>query len=130
MCVGLPMQVIESAPGQTLPAGWVRVAGRGEERAVDTALVGACAPGEWVLVFLDRVQERLDARRAAEIDATLDLVAGAMRGLLPVDAAAAFALPSAMDAAALAALIGAPAPALPPRSATTSTTSTNTEPPR
>ena len=57
MCVGLPMQVIAPAPGQTLPAGWVRVAGRGEERAVDTALVGACAPGEWVLVFLDRVQE-------------------------------------------------------------------------
>lgn len=125
MCVGLPMQVIESAPGQTLPAGWVRVAGRGEERAVDTALVGACAPGEWVLVFLDRVQERLDARRAAEIDATLDLVAGAMRGL-PVDAAAAFTLPSAMDAATLAALTGAPvpAPALSPLS------STNTELPR
>ena len=81
MCVGLPMQVIAPAPGQTLPAGWVRVAGRGEERAVDTALVGACAPGEWVLVFLDRVQERLDARRAAEIDATLDLVAGVMGGL-------------------------------------------------
>ena len=104
MCMGLPMQVLSVRPGRA------SVAGRGEQREVDTALIGPVQPGDWLLVFLDAARERLTPERAAEVDATLDLVAQVMAGapapLAPQ--AAAFALPSAMDAAQLAALTGAP----------------------
>lgn len=104
MCIGIPLKVFRIEPGHA----WV--AGRGEVKRVDTALVGDCAEGDWLLVFLDAARERIDARRAAEVNAVLDLVQGAMNG----DAAFAddrvddpgFALPSRMDPTALAALTG------------------------
>jgi hydrogenase expression/formation protein HypC len=101
--MGLPMCITER---RGTPAGHAWAHGRGESRLVNTALVGDCAPGEWVLVFLDSAQERLSTERAAEIDATLDLVAAAMRGHELTNTEAAFVLPSAMDAAQLAALTG------------------------
>ncbi|GAP38819.1 hydrogenase maturation protein HupF/HypC/HoxL [Piscinibacter sakaiensis] len=87
---------------------------RGEERRVDTVLVGDCAVGDRLLVFLDSARERLDEARAAEIDATLALVAQAQAGLLDAAGGAAaafdaFPLPSALDAADLAAFAGRPA---------------------
>lgn len=88
--------------------GFATVTGRGQTREVNTALVGACAPGDWLLVFLDNAQERLDAQRAAEIDATLDLLDRAGFDATVADADAAFPLPSAMSAAQLAALTGDP----------------------
>lgn len=96
MCIGHPVQVIEAVPGRA----------RGRSRfgivEIDTALVGACAPGDWVLAFLGSARERLDAQRAAEINATLALLeAGA--------GDAAFALPSALDAPALRRLLENPA---------------------
>ena len=103
MCMGLPMCITER---RGTPAGHAWAHGRGESRLVNTALVGDCAPGEWVLVFLDSAQERLSTERAAEIDATLDLVAAAMQGHELTNTEAAFVLPSAMDAAQLAALTG------------------------
>ena len=103
MCIGLPMQVLAAVPGGA------RCRDRnGAERLIDTALVGPCAAGDWLLVFLDAARERLDAARAAEIDATLALLEAALAGTPPAAAAApAFALPSALDAAQLAALTGA-----------------------
>lgn len=100
MCIGLPMQVLSTSPGHAL------VAGRGEQRTVNTALVEALHPGDWVLIFMDAARERISAERAAEVNATLDLVAEVMAGA-GADAgqnAAAFALPSAMSAEQLAAL--------------------------
>ena len=103
MCIGIPMQVIETRPGQAL------VRGRGEQRRVDTALVGDCAPGDWLLVFLDAAREALSAERAAEVNATLDLLDAAMAGQdATARGAAAFDLPSAMSAEQLAALTGTP----------------------
>lgn len=103
MCIGIPMQVIETRPGQAL------VRGRGEQRHVDTALVGDCAPGDWLLVFLDAAREALSAERAAEVNATLDLLDAAMAGQdATARGAAAFDLPSAMSAEQLAALTGTP----------------------
>ena len=101
MCIGLPMQVIATRDG------FATVTGRGETREVDTALIGPCGVGEWLLVFLDGARERLDPARAAEVNATLDLLATALQAL-PCDdpSAAAFALPSAMTPAQLAALTG------------------------
>jgi hydrogenase expression/formation protein HypC len=101
MCMGIPMQVLElHPPRQAL------VHGRGETRTVDTALLDDLTVGEWVLVFIDGARERISAERAAEVDATLDLVASAMGGL-SADGEAGFVLPSAMSDEQLRALTGA-----------------------
>lgn len=94
MCIAIPMQVTQAAPGHA----WVR--GRGGLQRVDTALVGDCVPGDWLLVFLGTARERIDAARAAEVNGLLDLVEGAAQG----GAHPGFALPSAMSANELAAL--------------------------
>lgn len=104
MCIGIPMQVITTDPGHA------QCAGRGETRRVRTALLGDVAPGEWLLVFIDSAQERLDASRAGEINATLDLLHLAMAGdaVDPADDAhAAFELPSRWTTEQLRALSGA-----------------------
>ncbi|HET9822568.1 MAG TPA: HypC/HybG/HupF family hydrogenase formation chaperone [Burkholderiaceae bacterium] len=105
MCIGVPLRVIEAWSDRALAAG------RGRSETVDTRLVGACAPGDWLLVFQGAARERLHAQRAAEIDRALDLLEAGMSG----DAAGAaadpgFELPSAMSAAQLAALTGATRP--------------------
>jgi len=104
MCIGIPMKVLRIEPGHA----WV--SGRGEVKRIDTALVGDCAEGDWLLIFLDAARERIDAARAAEVHAVLDLVQGAMNGEAGFAADRAddpgFALPSRMDPAALAALTG------------------------
>ena len=99
MCIGIPMQVIES------DGRFALCEGRGERRRINTALVGDVSSGDWLLVFLDDARERIDALRAAEVNAALDLVLGAMQGHgadLDVD----FALPSQMNAEQLRALTG------------------------
>ncbi len=102
MCIGNPMRVIESWQGGAL------VAGRGRVERIDTRLVGdaACAAGQWLLVFQGAAREALDAQRAAEIDAALDLVEAAMAG--DAERAAAdpgFVLPSSLSAEQLQSLI-------------------------
>jgi hydrogenase expression/formation protein HypC len=105
MCIALPARVLELEPGHA----WVLT--REGRRRVSTALVGIPAIGDWLLVFLDSARSVIDEARAAEIDALLDLVQHAAQA----DAAhapshePAFTLPSALDAAALAALTGQPA---------------------
>jgi hydrogenase expression/formation protein HypC len=107
MCIGVPMQVRELSPGHA----WCE--GRGERRLVNTALVGEVQPGDWLLVFIDGARECIEAERAAEVNATLDLIEAAMQGVggfgAPADAA--FVLPSAMSAQEVAALAGQAAPA-------------------
>jgi len=98
VCIGIPMQAIQTAPGRA------RVAGRGEVRDVDTTLIGEVEAGEWVLVFLDGARERLDPQRAQEMNETLDLVEAALAGRSAREPH--FTLPSEMDAAQLAALTG------------------------
>lgn len=102
MCIGLPMQVISTRPGFAL------VAGRGERREVDTALVDPPQPGDWLLVFLDAAREHLSATRAAEVDATLDLLQASLAGDWHTAGThdPGFPLPSAMSAEALALLAG------------------------
>ena len=99
MCVGIPMQVLSIEPGHA-QCDW-----RGETRRVRTALVGELFVGDWVLVFIDSAQERITTERAQEVNATLDLLAAANAGL-PVDAHAAFELPSRMSREQLLALSG------------------------
>lgn len=107
MCIGIPMQVVESWPGVA------RVTGRGKHERLDTRLIGeaAIAPGTWLLAFQGAAREILDAARAAEIDAALDLLDAAMAGdVAQAGSDPGFKLPSMMSAADLARLAGAPNP--------------------
>ena len=94
MCIGIPMQVESATPGLALCRG------RGGLQRVRTALVGDVRPGDWLLVFLDSAQERIDAARAAEIDATLAMLESAQSATQE----AAFELPSRMSRADVLAL--------------------------
>lgn len=93
------MQVTATEPGHA----WCE--GRGERRRVNTALVGPVEAGDWLLVFLADARERIDADRAAEVNAALDLVLGAMQGL-GADGEAGFTLPSQMTTEQLRRLSG------------------------
>jgi hydrogenase expression/formation protein HypC len=97
------MQVIEASADQALAEG------RGRVERLDTRLIGACQPGEWLLVFQGAARDRLDAQRATEINTTLDMLEACLVGdAAGAQADAGFALPSAMTAAQLAALSGQP----------------------
>jgi hydrogenase expression/formation protein HypC len=102
MCIGLPMRVLSARDGRA------RVAGRGEEREVETLLVGTVEPGDWLLVFIDSAREKLSPQRAAEVDATLNLLAEALGGSALGEIG--FELPSAMSVAQLSALAGQSVP--------------------
>jgi hydrogenase expression/formation protein HypC len=93
MCIGIPMQVTSVGPG------FANVAGRSESRRVGTQLIGDVEPGEWLLVFLDDAREVITADRAAEVNATLDLLAMAIgQGASPAfPDEPGFSLPSGMD---------------------------------
>lgn len=74
MCIGIPMQVVEVTPGGALCEA------RGERRWVDTMLVGAVQPGDWLMTFLGSAREAISAetaRRSLDALAALDAV---MRG--------------------------------------------------
>lgn len=101
MCIGIPMQVL------AVSGGFADCRGRGERRRISTLLVGDCAPGDWLLTFLDDARERIDGVRAGEINAVLDMLQAALGG----DAGSAgdfpapdFILPSSMSAAEVGAL--------------------------
>ncbi len=101
MCIGIPMQVLAQREG------FATVRGRGDTREVSTTLIDPPAVGDWLLVFLDSAREHISADRAAEVNATLDLLQAALGGdALAAGHAADFALPSAMTAAQLRALAG------------------------
>ncbi len=99
MCIGMPMQVTATEPGHA----WCE--GRGERRRVNTAQAGPVEPGDWLLVFLADAREHIDADRAAEVTAALDLLLGAMQGL-GADGEAGFTLPSQMTVEQLRQLSG------------------------
>jgi len=74
MCLGIPMQVIDVS-GLT-----ARCLGQGGEQTVDLSLVGAVAPGTWLMVFLGSAREVMseeDAKRSADALQALEM---AMRG--------------------------------------------------
>ncbi|MFZ5576241.1 MAG: HypC/HybG/HupF family hydrogenase formation chaperone [Pseudomonadota bacterium] len=100
MCIGIPMQVIE------IDGRFALCEGHGERRRVNTALVDEVAAGDWLLVFLDDARERIDAARAAEVNAALDLMLAAMQGQ-EVHDDVDFALPSQMSLEHMRALTGA-----------------------
>lgn len=100
MCIGIPMQLAGCAGTHGIGRG------RGRTERIDLRLVDGCRDGDWVLVFQCAARERLDAARAAEIDAALDLLERGLSGAAEPDVDPGFALPSAMSRDALAALTG------------------------
>lgn len=100
MCIGIPMQALQAGTTQA------DCAGGGRAERVDLRLVGPCVAGDWLLVFQGAARERLDAERAAEIEAALALLAAGLAGEHDPLADPGFALPSAMSAEDLAALSG------------------------
>jgi len=74
MCVGIPMQVIEAS------GNWAQCAGRNGLVQIDTLLVGAVAPGDWLLTYLGAARECIDAERARQIEQALDALDAVLAG--------------------------------------------------
>lgn len=74
MCIGVPMQA------KAVDGHFAICEGRGEQRRINTALIGQVCVGDWLLVFLNDARERIDEERAREVNAALDLVLSAMHG--------------------------------------------------
>ena len=74
MCVGIPMQVIES------DFGFALCRARDGEHRVDTRLVGAVEAGEWLMVFLGAARERMSEEAARQAADALEALEMAMRG--------------------------------------------------
>ena len=79
MCIGRPMQVIENAAGCALCAA------DGQQRRIDTMLVGEQPVGTWLLTFLDTAREVLTPERAVQIREALQAVDLVMRGTMQGD---------------------------------------------
>ncbi|MDX8128174.1 HypC/HybG/HupF family hydrogenase formation chaperone [Methylomonas sp. OY6] len=74
MCIGIPMQVIESRGDAALCEY------RGQTTLIDMMLVGEQVAGTWLLVFLDAAREVISAERAAQIADALEAMRLAMQG--------------------------------------------------
>lgn len=74
MCLGVPMQVLESNGFVALCADDSGVS------AVDVSLVGEVSEGEWLLVFTGAARGRLSEARALDIRDALSALTAALNG--------------------------------------------------
>ena len=74
MCIGVPMQVIESGPL------WAWCDDGGERHKVDMQLVGQQPAGSWVLVFLGAAREVMGETHALRVRDALVAMQAAMQG--------------------------------------------------
>lgn len=79
MCVGLPYRIEEAG------FGFARATGRNGDATIDTRLVGAVEPGEWVLTFLGAAREKISEAEARQIENALEAVGRAMAGETDLD---------------------------------------------
>lgn len=79
MCIGVPMKVIESGFGRAVCDD------RGEQKTIDTMLVGEQPPGTWLLVFIDAAREVIPAAEAAKIIDALQALEEVMNGNANID---------------------------------------------
>ncbi len=79
MCLGIPMRVL-AVDGQRATC-----AGRGLQMEVDTLLVGAVAPGQWLLTFLGAARGLLDESEAEKINGALDALEAMQSGESDLD---------------------------------------------
>lgn len=74
MCVGVPMQVIETGPG------WALCRASDGEHRIDTGLVGEPRPGAWLMTFLGAAREEISEETARQTADALEALRRAMRG--------------------------------------------------
>ena len=74
MCIGVPMQVLESGPV------WAWCDDGGERHQVDMQLVGPQPPGSWVLVFLGAAREVMGETQALRVRDALVAMQAVMAG--------------------------------------------------
>lgn len=74
MCLGIPMQVVETDGFTALCAG------RGEERRVNVMLIEEVPPGGWLLVHLDNAVRALEEDEVKPLNDALDAILLAARG--------------------------------------------------
>lgn len=79
MCIGIPMQVVETGDGYALCEGL------GQRRQINTLLVGDQPVGTWLMTFLDTAREILTADDAAKITDAVQAVNLVMQGATDVD---------------------------------------------
>ncbi len=79
MCVGIPMQVIESGDFVALCRG------RNGEEQVNMMLIGPQPMGAWVLNFLGSAREVISEEDAVNIDKALDGLTAIMQGETDID---------------------------------------------
>ncbi len=79
MCIGIPMQVIETGPGVALCEA------KGQRRHIDTMLVGEQPAGTWLLVFIDAAREVITAEDARKIGDALQALENIMAGSDDID---------------------------------------------
>jgi hydrogenase expression/formation protein HypC len=79
MCIGTPVQVVESGEFSALCQGR-----NGRER-VNTMLIGQQPEGTWLLNFLGFAREVISEQDAVHINKALDGIAAIMRGESDVD---------------------------------------------
>lgn len=79
MCIGIPMQVVETGDGYA----WCE--GMAQRRLIDTLLVGNQPVGTWLLVFLEAAREVLTATDAARITDAVMAVNRVMQGEAGID---------------------------------------------
>ncbi len=79
MCIGIPLQVVETGEGYALCRDGDRL------RRIDTLLVGRPEPGAWLLTFLDTAREILSEEQARQIRDALEAVTLAMQGQGDID---------------------------------------------
>ena len=80
MCIGTPMQVIESLGGALVCAG------RGGRETLDAMLIGDQSAGTWVLAYRGSAVRVLTAEEARRTDAALDALDAVLAGESNVDA--------------------------------------------
>ncbi len=74
MCIGIPMQVVETGLGTALCEGF------GERRRVNMLMVGDQPPGTWVMVFLGSAREVLEPDEAQRVGDALRALQAVMSG--------------------------------------------------
>lgn len=79
MCIGVPMQILETGEHNALCQGPEGI------RIVDTRLVGKTVAGDWLLVFMHTAREVIDAERAMQIQDALLALQQAMDGEADLD---------------------------------------------
>ncbi|MCB1438590.1 MAG: HypC/HybG/HupF family hydrogenase formation chaperone [Nitratireductor sp.] len=74
MCIGIPMQVVETGFGQA-------VCRNGDAmETIDTVLVQPVVPGDWLMVFLGAAREKISAEYAQQCRDALRALDMAMKG--------------------------------------------------